>query len=366
MITIKNVKTLDGEISHVNITSSINQNLDAHGRLLILPALIDPHISLGSSENEFWQADIESVLRGGFSTILDIPSKESHHEGVEKSIQRKANLEKNLSNLNLSLNYFSYFNVNSTPLEELNSPLRPWLGCLLFFEPEDPPLSDQMWNTIFQMSAWKDLPLVINSRQESTWQSPKFKDFKESLLEKAIYYAERQNTRLYVLNISTKEELALLRYGRSKSLLIYAETTPQHLFPIQTSQADFLWEAINNGEIETIGSGFKSDTHPPEKVIWHEKNMNFLNPTFLLPLLLSAYKQEKISIENIVRLTRVNFYDIFKLDRKDESFVLVDLERDETIQRKDQSRMSKITLTGWPEYVIVKGNLLEIKQFQRV
>ncbi len=74
-------------------------------------------------------------------------------------------------------------------------------------------------------------------------------------------------------------------------------------------------------------------------------------------MLLTAYHHKKISLENIVRLTRVNLYDIFKLSRKDENFVLVDLTKEQKVQRVNQTRTDDIVLKGWPEYILLKGNL---------
>ncbi len=110
------------------------------------------------------------------------------------------------------------------------------MGNILLFNPDDS-LDDDLWDRIFQISAWEDLPIIINSQSENTWQQVGFKAAGEVFLEKAIYYAERQNTRLYVLNVSTQEEIRLIQNARAKSLLIYAETTLAHL-----SRKDFLWK----------------------------------------------------------------------------------------------------------------------------
>lgn len=358
---IKNVKTLDGEVTHLQIPSSSDQILDVKGQLLLLPGLIDPHISLGSPDSNDWFFGIQSAVKGGITTILDIPSKRFPKENFQELEQKKIRIEEKLLKNGIPLQYFSYVEGHSNHFEELGLHKSVSIGTILVFIPEEPPLEDHQWDKIFQMAAWKDLPVVINSNNELL--DPRFK---ENLLEKAIFYAERQSTRLYVLNVSALDQLELIREARSRSLLIYAETTPQHLFPENPFRAEFLWEALNKGEIETIGSGFHAETKSPIKISWQGNQYDALNPIFLLPQLLTAHHEGKINIEAIVRLTRVNYYDIYKLERKDENFVLIDLHQQQIVQKQDSMQTQSVTLTGWPEYVIIKGQLFKAKELSKV
>jgi len=359
MTTFKNIKTLDGQILDLHIPSHSDQNIDAGGELLLIPGLIDPHISLGFLKNERWQFGVESAIRGGIATVLDIPSKDSSNASKHGMKHKKDDVDKQLIDLKMPLHYFPYVKGNSEHIENLGTQKDLTMGSLILFEREDNPLDDKAWNRIFQIAAWEDLPIIINSNNENTWKNARFKEPNESLLEKAIYYAEKQNTRLYVLNISNKDELKLIQGGKESSLLIYTETTPQHLFPENPSQADFLWEAINKGTIESIGSGYHVDEQEQERLIWQGANFDFLNPIFFLPRLLTAYHEKKVTLENIVRLTRVNFHDIFRLERGDKNFILIDLEREESVQRVSKNQSYKMVLKGWPEYVILGGSVFK-------
>lgn len=359
MITIKNVKTLDGQITDLRIPSPLNQNLDGEGRLFLFPTCIDPHISLGSPKRENWLFGVESAIRGGISTLLDIPSKDAPSASKQELQQKKQEVDKQLSHLKVPLHYYPYVKSNSKHVEDLGSQKQLTMGSLILLGQDDYVLDDSAWDRIFQIAAWEDLPVIINARNENAWQHARFVDPHESLLEKAIHYAERQNTRLYVFNIAKEEELKLIQDARARSLLIYAETTPQHLFSKDSSKTDLLWEALNNGTIESIGTGWSVEEQEQERLIWRGSNFDFLNPIFFLPFLLTAYHEKKITLENIVRLTRVNFYDIFKLDREDKDFVLVNLEREEAIQRVDKNQTQEIKLKGWPEYTIIKESIFK-------
>lgn len=359
MITFKNIKTLDGQTTDLHIPSSSEQKIEAEGQLLLLPGLIDPHISLGSPNRENWKLGIESAIRGGISTILDIPSENSPSASKQEIQDKKESVEKCLIDLRMPLHYFPYVKGNSEYVEHLGFQKKLTMGSLILFKRDDNVLDDRAWDRIFQIAAWEDLPVIINSDKENTWQNTRIKELEGSLLEKAIHYAERQNTRLVVLNVATRDELALIQEARGRSLLIYAETTPEHLFSQQASQADFLWEALNAGTIELIGSGYHLEEQEHERLIWRGANFDFLNPIFLLPFLLTAYHESKISLENIVRLTRVNFYDIFKLERDDKDFVLIDLKKEEAVQRTSKGQSHDIVLKGWPEYTILNGKVFK-------
>lgn len=363
MMTITSVRTLDGKTIDLQVHSSKEQKIEAKGRLLLIPGLIDSHISLGNPKAKNWIFNIQSAVRGGITTLLDIPSDDSPGESKEELEKKKEAVDKKLSDLNMPLQYFPYVKSNSDYIEELGSLKGLTKGSLLVFTPEEYALEESLWERIFQIAAWEDIPIVINSHHENSWQNIRFKNSKETLLEKAIYYAERQNTRLYVLNVATQEELKLIQEGRSRSLLIYAETTAAHLFPEQPPQADFLWEALNSGAIETIGSGYHVGIKEDDRIFWQGSHFDFLNPIFLLPLLFTASEQGKIKLEQIVRLTSLNLYDIFKLEKKDENFVLIDLEKEQVIQRFDQMQSHELKLKGWPAYTVLKGNLMDILTF---
>lgn len=357
MITIKNVRTLDGQTTHIQISSPIDYTLEAKSRLLMLPGVIDSHISLGSPNRENWVFAIESAVRGGVTTLVDIPSQDLPSGSKQELLEKKRLVNKRLSDLNLPLHYFMYSKGNSEYVEEMGLEKSLILGSLILLTPDHPLLDDKAWNRIFQMAAWQDLPVVINAKGENAWQEAGFKQSDETLLDKAIYYAERQNTRLYVLNVATKDELDLIQQARSKSLLVYAETTPQHLFPHNGSKADFLWDALDNGVIETIGSGYHVDAEGEERLLGRGGNFSFSNPLFLLPLLLTAYSEGKIRLENLVRATRANLYDIFNLESKDEDVVLVDLEEETVVQRVHKNSFIDMKLKGWPVYTIVNRHV---------
>ena len=266
------------------------------------------------------------------TTLIDIPSGERPSATKNELEIKKEQVEKRLLELGIPLRFFFYGKGNSNHVEEMGLEKQLILGSLIILSREHVELDDETWNRIFQLAAWEDFPVIINSRNENSW-SVHLHQSNETLLDKAIHYAEKQNTRLYVLNVSTQQELDLIEDARRKSLLVYAETTAQHLLPHSGSDVDFLWEAVNRGVVEILGSGYIADQKNEESIRFQGQEYDFLNPIFFLPLFLTEYLKGKISLEAIIRATRINLYDILKIERKDQDIVLVDLEREESVER---------------------------------
>jgi len=360
MITIKNVKTLDGQRTNIHFPSEKEHLLNGE-TFLLMPGLIDSHICCGPPSHDHWEFVIRSLLRGGVTGMIDIPSANSFHEGKADLEQRQARVREKLQGLRFPLNYFFYGRGNIDQVDEIGLEKGLILGSILLFEPGNSLLDDREWERIFQLAAWEDFPVVINSRNENSSKDPKVHSSKPTILEKAIFYAEKQNTRLYVLNVSSQEEIELIEAARRRSLLIYTETTPQHLFPWDGSSPDLLWEALNKGIIETIGSGFNHESPVDQHILFQGTRFDALNPAFLLPRLLTAHHEGKISLENIVRATRVNLFDILKIHRKDQDQVLVDLQEQKLIKWVHHEQETELTWKGWPVCTIINGELFNFE-----
>lgn len=360
MITIKNIKTLDGQKTELSLPSSSGQVIDAEGRLTLFPATVDPHISLGSPQGDRWKFSIESAIRGGSATLLDIPTKKSPTNSTEEIDKKKADVDGRLEKMKMPLHYFPYIKGNSDHVEKHGVERQSTFGSVLLFEQGAPPLEDQIWDRAFQAAAWKDLPVIVNVDHENRWENGRLHSSGERLLDVAIHYAQKQNSRLYVFNISGQEDLKVIEEGRKKEVLIYGETTPRHLSLANDADADSLWDALNRGRIDTLGSGFLAEKEEPGQFTWHGEAFSLSNPIFSLPLLLTAYREKRISLEKIVRLTRVNFYDIMNLERKDRDFILIDLEKEESVEQKHEGQSKTLRLKGWPLYSVIKDQLFEL------
>ncbi len=355
MITIKNVKTLDEQFTTITLPSSQDNVIEANGQLLLLPGIVDPHISFGDSEQKTWKSAIQAALRGGITTAIDIPLPTTPYTTKESLEQKRKAVDEELAALSTPLHYLFYATGNPKETDQLGLAKKLLQGVVLLLGSDQLKKKDAGWDRLFQMAAWEDLPIIINAKNENSASKEE-----ESLLEKAIYYAERQNARLYVLNVSNKHELELIREGKKRSLLIYSETTPQHLFANREEDSAALWEALNTDVIESIGSGFSAvNDDSTTNVIFQNETYHSSNPIFLLPQLLTAAHAGRAPLDKIVRALCYNVSEIFNLPNGRSDAVLVHLEKQQTIQKIQNGRSLELTLKGWPAYTIVEGQIFK-------
>nr|HEV8051306.1 hypothetical protein [Parachlamydiaceae bacterium] len=276
MISVKNVRTLNGDVTNYEIPSSDDRKIEAEGKLLLFPGIIDPDICFGSVDSQNWKAAIQSAIKAGITTTIELPSAILLHNTKSELEQKKIQVEEALLDLKIPLNHFEYLLYSGENLENINqlgSEKKMVKGLALQLDYEQDEILDEKWEHLFRLAAVDDLPVVINARNgDSKHRALKKKS--KGFLEKAIEYVEKWSCRLYVLNVATQNEIDLIQKARNRSLLIYAETSPQYLFPEDTSNCKHLWEALNNNVIETIGSGYNVNQQVQEKVHFNGNDYN--------------------------------------------------------------------------------------------
>lgn len=202
---------------------------------------------------------------------------------------------------------------------------------------------------------------------------------------KALEMAIKNNTKLVLCHISTKEEVEMVRAAKSSNPDIVAETSCNYLWfsnedyrrlgskakcnpSIKTADDRIaLREALSNGMIDTIGSD-----HAPhlltEKDAKYAKSPSGL-PTIQqsLPVLLTIASQEQIPLSRIAAVFSENAADIYGLKRGKIKYgyaadlVVFDREKEFTVRNEDQyskcgwTPYNGETLKGFIEMVFVNG-----------
>jgi dihydroorotase-like cyclic amidohydrolase len=342
MIKIKHVRTVAGEVTDYTIPSTQDDTIDAYGKWLILPGVIDPHAYFGPIDNAHWDAAVLSSINGGITATIEVPHETLPHIIKHALEQKNKTIADRLEKMGIPLSYFHQLPFSKSNLREtdqLGISRRLFVGIMIRLDKG--PLTDD-WDEVFRVGAQEDAPVVL--------------DAAGGFLEKAIHYTEKWSGRLYVMNVSTEQEIALIRDAKKRALLVDSETTPQLLF--QDSKK-FLWKAIQNEIIETVGSGFDAVQQNPVKILYKGIDYSFSNPLFLLPMLLTAVHEKKLSLEKVVRATSGNIQDMLQLQSTNNNFVLVDMQKEEKVKKIDSGHSTDLTLKGWPVYTIVNGHILK-------
>jgi dihydroorotase len=364
MITIKNVKTLAGETVNYTIQSADQQVVEANGQLLLLPALCDAHIGFGPLGTEQWKLGVLDAIKGGITSVVDVPEN-------TRPLPTKQNLEDQQQLIDFQLNkdnypllYQFYAPFVPSQMDQIGQIKKLIKGILIRLDrqEEEEALEDaKIWDRLFQLAAWEDVLVVMNALSENLYPGYKLAHRNISLLEKALSYVEKHSARLCFLNVSAKEEIELIKQAKARELLVFAETTPKYLFPKNAQEADPLWEAIEDGVIDMIGTGYQADLwKSEEKIKLNGNSLPITSPLLFLPLLIHGFEERGLAIDRIVQLARFNAQDICEI-KDNQDIVLVDTSRSQKIIRNDGESILEISLTGWPVYTVVQGRLLASK-----
>jgi dihydroorotase len=402
MITIKNALTLTGETKTVTLPSQKNMELDAAG-LTILPAVIDPHVHFrtpGMEYKEDWCTASRAAINGGCTTVFDMPNTLPPTVTEALLIEKKAIIDKQLQQIGIPLQYELFFGADKAHLEQIPLVKNQVIGIKVFMGCSTGNLvidDDESLHAVFAIAAREDMLVAVHAEDEEMMHDRKTKYFEEGnyachsiirnidvavrAVEKAIALSRQYGTRLYILHVSSAEEIALIKAAKAEGLHVYAETTPHHLFfdtrayaalqgrcvvnpPLRVMQhRQAIIDAIHQGVIDTIGSDHAPHTADEKSRPYGQCPSGMPGIEFMLPMLLNAHHEGIFTLEEIISLTSKNARKIFRLPESDDK-VLVDLQRTATVQ----STASKcgwtpymgLILTGWPRYTILKGHVFPV------
>lgn len=399
MIRITGASSIAGKLINLDIPSTQDLVIDGKG-LTVFPGLIDPHVHFrtpGMENKEDWRTAAQASIRGGYTTVFDMPNTLPPTITSELLQDKKALIDSQLQEIGIPLRYELYFGADKKHLSEIHKIKNDVIGIKIFMGCSTGNLvidDDESLHAAFAIAATQNLVVAVHAEDETMLNlrkkqfagTKKYSDHSlirneevaVTAVAKAIELARIYRTRLYILHVSTREEIRLIKQAKAEGLSVYAETTPHHVFlnsnayahlhgkavvnpPLRSEEhhAEIL-DAIRTGVIDTIGSD-----HAPH--LESEKTQDYgVCPSGMpgiettLPLLLNAYHAGWFSLEKIVELTCTRPQEIFGLPVNDD-IVLVDLEKTQAVsaaQLKTKCRWTPYegsVLKGWPVAVILKG-----------
>ncbi len=385
------------------------QVVDASG-LHVFPGLIDAHIHFGFAEpvTEYTTETIHAA-QGGFSTVIGYFLNNEDYAGV---FERELGHAKDRAHVDFA---FHFSTANEDHLRDLGDYVTTY-GVTSFkyfmnFKGEEgrylglDGTDDAYMYELFEKAAsLKDVTVVVHTenielvnRLRRRAQAAGQDSLKEYCLSKppfteaenvvrAMYFAEKLGTRIYIPHISSRMALDEVRRWRDRYDNVYVETCPHYLTHTYDSDlgsvgkanppfrspddAEALWEGLADGSIHVVASD-----HVPrkratkEKGIW-QASQGFPGTATILPVLLSeGYHKGRLSLRRIAELLTQAPARIFNLhDRKgtiavgaDADLTIVDIGKERVVNAaelgsySDYSLYDGWTLKGWPVRTIVRG-----------
>jgi dihydroorotase len=400
MITLRGVTTLEEKTLDMRLPSNEEHTIEARG-LIVLPALIDPHVHFrtpGLEHKENWESGAHAAIRGGITTVFDMPNTLPATITLERLKEKKALIDTQLKKASIPLHYGLYLGADKHHFDEINRCKDLIVGIKLFMGSSTGDLlmdDASSLHAIFSLAAAHGLLLAVHAEDEAliherkklfeptharVHSSIRNEEVALRATQTAIELARLYKTRVYLLHISSKKEVEAIRKAKEDGLAIYAETTPHHLFlntqayetlgtkaqmnpPIRTQEnVDALWEAIEQGVIDTIGSDHAPHTLEEKALPYGSAPAGIPGIETTLPLLLNACNTGKISLAAIVRLMREKILEIFRLP-SNKDYILVDMRKIKTVENAalktkcGWSPYAGYSLQGWPCYTILKGHV---------
>lgn len=402
MTTLQQAQTLEGKRIDFQIEDNKNEIISAD-ILTLLPAVIDPHVHFrtpGLEHKEDWRTGAKAALRGGCTQVFDMPNT-LPPTFTQTLLQEKKNLiHSQLEDAGIPLRYDLFFGADKQHLHELSGVKNAVVGIKVFMGCSTGNLvidDDESLHAVFSIAAKENMLVAVHAEDEHLIRQNK-KNFTGNMdyhshshlrnidvatkaVAKAIELCARYGTRLYILHVSSEDEIALIKAAKQANLPVYAETTPHHLFfdtnayhklggkavvnpPLRDSKhREHLFNAIRDKVIDTIGSDHAPHTLHEKSQKYGECPSGMPGIEFMLPLLLNANAQGLLSLGDIVSLTSRRARQIFQVEENQDK-VLVDLNKVMTVSKTESkcgwTPYAGMTLQGWPVYTILRETVYKV------
>jgi carbamoyl-phosphate synthase/aspartate carbamoyltransferase/dihydroorotase len=297
--------------------------------MLRLPGLIDPHVHMrepGATHKEDWDTGTQAALAGGFTTVLAMPNTSPpviDRETLAIALDSAA--------AKARCDYAQYIGAGPTNAADAADLAPQSAGLKMYLDQTYGPLrldDTTLWMEHFDR--WpEDLPIVVHAEGRS--------------IAAALLIAQLFDRSVHIAHVARREEIYLIRAAKEKGLPVTCEVAPHHLF---LSEADF---AANGGKL----SGGRGEVRPrlatPEdqQALWDnlevidcfatdhaphtqaEKDGENPPPGFpgletALPLLLTAVRDERLTLEAVIERCYTNPQRIFRVPEQPDTWVEVD------------------------------------------
>lgn len=380
--------------------------LDVQGNFL-LPGAIDVHVHFrtpGNTQKEDWTTGSKAALAGGVTTVLDMPNNQPPIVDAKSLAQkRKLVAAKSL------VNYGLY--AGATPDNILTiTKLKGAVGVKVFMGSSTGSLlldSHEKLEKLFERAAKDKKLLAIHAESEACMaiKNEELRIKNVSLDDPAIHsksrppecayeavkevlhLAKKYGTRVHLCHVSTEKELEVIR--KFKNPNVSAEVTPHHLFlndqdyeqygnlvkvnPPLRAAADqvALWAALKSGLIDMVATDHAPHLMEEKNLPYEQAPSGVPGVQTMLPLLLNAVSEGKLTLPQVVALTSYHPARKFGFTKKglvkagfDADFTVVDMDLLEKVchhylwSKCGWSPFHGWILKGWPVMTFVAGELM--------
>ncbi|MBN1941019.1 MAG: dihydroorotase family protein, partial [Candidatus Diapherotrites archaeon] len=374
----RNIGIRNTEIAEVSESEMLGSHTIDCKQNFLIPGLIDSHVHFrypGMAHKEDWGHATKAALAGGVTTVLDMPNTIPALTNREL-LQEKKGIVKKEARCNFGF-HFGATTDNSGELRRVEgiASIKVFMGSstgsLLIND-------DSKLEEIFRIAKEREIIVTVHAEDENTIRASIERAKREGkdsakahndarppiaeriAVEKALELQKKIGNSIHFLHVSTEDAIELIAEAKKQRQGISCEVTPHHLFlceddleklgnfgkmnpPLRSAQdRKALWKAIGNNVVDTIGTDHAPHLQEEKKVAYWDAPSGVPGIETMLPLLLNAAAEERITLTKIIELCSTNPARIFKIPNKgqvregfDADLALVSLEGGTTIKNED-------------------------------
>lgn len=290
---------------------------------LSLPGLIDPHVHLrdpGQTQKEDFLSGTTAALAGGYTVLLDMPNNSFPITSVELLHDKKA-----IAKEKIVCDIGFYFGTLGNNYDEFAKVKDSIFGLKVFLNHTTGgyKITDEQLLAIYKK--WPgNTPILVHAEEES--------------LELVLYAIQQTGRKTHICHVSSKNELERIIRMKEMHLPVTCGVTPHHLYltendrqslgpngvmkpPLKTREdVDFLWKHFS--AIDVIESDHAPHTKEEKQRTPTPYGVPGLETT--LPLLLTSVQDNKLSLEDLIRVCHESPKKIFGLQTQKDTFITVD------------------------------------------
>jgi carbamoyl-phosphate synthase / aspartate carbamoyltransferase / dihydroorotase len=336
--------------------------------MIKLPGLIDPHVHVrepGQTHKEDWDTVTQAALAGGVTTILAMPNTKPPIFD-----ESTLNLALDAARQKARCDYAQFLGAGPDNAEIAASLAPKAAGLKMYLDSTfgELRLDDMtLWMPHF-INFPKSAPIVLHSESRT--------------MAAGILFAAVYDRPVHIAHISLKEEILLIKAAKERGIKVTCEVCPHHLFltqppPLPSPKSNGFGGGLGGGRSEVrprlaikedvdalwanmdVIDCFATD-HAPHTA--EEKDSDNPPPGFpgletLLPLLLTAVSEKRLTIDDIIQRSVLNPRKIFNLPEQLETWIEVDETAKYEIKAADQfTRCGWTPFEGWK----VKGKVRKV------
>ncbi|XP_054153898.1 CAD protein-like [Oppia nitens] len=298
-------------------------------KIIRLPGLIDIHVHLrepGDEHKEDWESGTEAALAGGFTLIGVMPNTKPAITDAE-TYSDVSNLAKTKAKCDYAL-FLGATSSNAEIVAKL-AKKNPILSLKMYLNNTFGDLClPNMTDWMKHLECWpKDIPICVHAERQTT----------AAIISLAHLYKQP----IHICHVAREEEILVIKKAKEQGVKVTCEVSPHHLF-------------LTEDDIKCIGGESRSNVKPclvtkkDQQALWNnlaiidiiasdhaphlssEKVGPNSPPGFpgletTLPLLLTAVKENRLTIDDLLNKLCYNPRRIFNIPEQKNTYIEVDL-----------------------------------------